>query len=58
MLRFHLECQCGIQWAGQSIRKAFDTLLHHAKTEDEKTDIHSMKMLLYAATGDYERALK
>jgi len=56
----HLECaQCEHMVGGTvEAERLFDTLLHHAKTENEKIDIHSMKMLLYTATGDYERALE
>lgn len=55
----HLECaQCEHMVGGTSrAERLFDTLIEHARTELERLDISSMKMLLYTATGDHEKAL-
>jgi histidine kinase len=56
----HLECaQCEYMMGGSTeAENLLDILINHAKTELEKADIHSMRMVLYAETGDYGRALE
>lgn len=56
----HFEsAQCEYMVGGvDEAEKLLDLLLDHARTEHEKVDINSLKMLLFAGVGEYEKALR
>ena len=56
----HFEsAQCEYMVGGvDEAEKLLDLLLDHARTEHEKVDINSLKMLLFAGVGEYAKALR
>lgn len=56
----YLGCaQCEYMLGGTArAERLFDELIEHARTDEERAGISSMKMLLYTATGEQEKALE